>query len=216
LLWEPDRGAHAERVAEVRTFPWKALLPLYTLTLLAGISLLMVPSQAGYLLGQLGVEAPQLIGMTMGANQLAVVAGALSFRVLARHRLDWLLLAAFALTGAGALLMAVASTHEAVIIAVVVNGLGLGLMLPTLITWTMAQVGVHLRGRATGGFNSAMFSGQFLSPLVILAVTGGVLTSLPAAIAVVGSVQLLIALACLGVPKFGGLQARAGASGAAH
>ncbi|MDA7089214.1 MFS transporter [Pseudomonas sp. SA3-5] len=216
LLWEPDRGAHAERVAEVRAFPWKALLPLYTLTLLAGISLLMVPSQAGYLLGQLGVEAPQLIGMTMGANQLAVVAGALSFRVLARHRLDWLLLAAFALTGAGALLMAVASTHEAVIIAVVVNGLGLGLMLPTLITWIMAQVGVHLRGRATGGFNSAMFSGQFLSPLVILAVTGGVLTSLPAAIAVVGCVQLLIALACLGVPKLGGLQARAGASGAAH
>lgn len=217
LLWEPGRGKPAERVVQARAFPWKALLPLYVLTLLAGISLLMVPSQAGYLLGLLGVEAPQLIGMTMGVNQLAVAAGALSFRVvLVRFRLDWLLLGAFALTGVGTLLMAVASTQDAVVVAVVINGLGLGLMLPTLITWIMAQVDAHLRGRATGGFTSAMFGGQFLSPLVILVVTGGVLASLPVAIAVVGGLQLLIALACLGVPKIGGLQVKANAPGVAH
>lgn len=215
LLWEPRRDSHAAGT-QTGAFPYKALLPLYALTLLAGISLLMVPAQAGYLLGLLGVEKPELIGMTMGANQLAVVAGALSFRVLLRYRLDLLLLTAFALTGTGALLMAMASAHPAVVAAVIVNGLGIGLMLPTLITWIMAQVGAGWRGRATGGFTSAMFAGQFLSPLAILAVTGGALVALPKAIAVMGAVQLLIALACLAVPRLGGLQVRAVASSNAH
>ena len=217
LLWEPRREDHSAARPVASLFPWKAMLPLYALTLLGGISLLVVPAQAGYLLGLLGVEAPQLIGMTMGANQIAVVAGALSFRVLVRYRLDWLLLAAFALTGAGALLMAVASSHPAMVVAVVVNGLGIGLMLPTLITWIMGQVAADLRGRATGGFTSAMFAGNFLSPLAILAITGGVLLALPKAIAVIGVIQLLIALACLGVPRLGGLEVRVEAApGNAH
>jgi len=215
LLWEPRREKATGRM-QTGTFPWKPLLPLYALTLLAGMSLLMVPAQAGYLLGLLGIEKPELIGMTMGANQLAIVAGALSFRVLVRYRLDWLLLIAFALTGVGALLMAMASVHSAVVAAVIINGLGIGLMLPTLITWIMAQVSAGLRGRATGGFTSAMFAGQFLSPLAILAVTGGALVALPKAIAVMGAVQVLVALICLGVPRLGGLAVRAEAPGHAH
>lgn len=211
-LWEPQpRVPAASTLAQPvkRAFPWRALTPMYALALLAGLSLFIVPVQAGYLLNLLHVDAPQQIGMTMGANQLGVLVGALSFRLLSGLRSQHLLLIAYGLAGIGGLLMAGASSHVQVVVAVLVNGLGIGLMLPTLITWIMAQVGFEQRGRAAGCFTAAIFAGEFISPLVVLAITAGAVSVLPQALAVIGWLQLVVALFCLLVPKLGGLLPRA-------
>jgi len=212
LLWEPQpRAPAASTLAQPvkRAFPWRALTPMYALALLAGLSLFIVPVQAGYLLNLLHVDAPQQIGMTMGANQLGVLVGALSFRLLSGLRSQHLLLIAYGLAGVGGLLMAGASSHVQVVVAVLVNGLGIGLMLPTLITWIMAQVGFEQRGRAAGCFTAAIFAGEFISPLVVLAITAGAVSVLPQALAVIGWLQLVVALFCLSVPRLGGLLPRA-------
>jgi hypothetical protein len=70
-------------------------------------------------------------------------------------------------------------------------------MLPTLITQIMALVTFSQRGRASGFFTAAIFAGEFISPLVVLALTAGVLTALPTALAVIGGLQWLVALGCL-------------------
>ncbi|MEK1908142.1 MAG: MFS transporter, partial [Pseudomonas sp.] len=183
------------------------------LSFLAGLSLFVVPVQAGYLLNLLHVDAPQQIGMTMGANQLGVLAGALSFRVLSGMPAHRQMLLAFVMAGVGGALMAVAGSHALVVVAVLINGLGIGLMLPTLITWIMAQVDFKQRGRAAGGFTAAIFAGEFASPLVVLAITGGVNSVLPTALGILAVVQLLIALACLGLPRLHGLSPAAAAPG---
>jgi MFS family permease len=116
-----------------------------------------------------------------------------------------MLLIAYVLAGIGGLLMAEALTHVQVVVAVTINGLGIGLMLPTLITWIMAQVNFHQRGRAAGCFTAAIFAGEFISPLVVLALTHGDAMALPRALGIVGGSQLLVAVFCLAVPRFGGL-----------
>jgi MFS family permease len=116
-----------------------------------------------------------------------------------------LLLSAYVLAGIGGLLMAAAATHTQVVVAVTINGLGIGLMLPTLITWIMAHVSFHQRGRAAGCFTAAIFAGEFISPLVVLGMTRGDSTVLPQALALVGGLQLLVAVFCLAVPRSGGL-----------
>jgi MFS family permease len=199
LLWEPRQRARDESVTAAVRFPWRALLPIYGLTLLAGASLFIVPVQVGYLLNLLHVNAPQQIGITMGASQLGVLAGALSFRLLGTHSPTRLLFLAFAMAAIGDLLMAFAQNHFMVIVAVLINGLGIGLMLPTLITWAMSLVDFHHRGRASGGFTAAIFAGEFLSPLVVLAVTRGDSSELSRALMLVGALQLLVALGCLSV-----------------
>lgn len=207
-LWEPQARPQPELPTQpmpAGTFPWRALAPLYGLSLLAGLSLFIVPVQAGYLLNLLHVDAPEQIGMTMGANQLGVLIGALSFRLFRGMRGQYMLLIAYVLAGIGGLLMAGALTHVQVVVAVTINGLGIGLMLPTLITWIMAQVNFYQRGRAAGCFTAAIFAGEFISPLVVLGMTGGVVTALPQALAIVGGVQLLVAVFCLAVPRLGGL-----------
>jgi MFS family permease len=201
LLWEPQGDAQTPVTASTSAFPWRRLAPLYVLTVLAGVSLFVVPVQAGYLLSLMHVDGPQQIGMTMGANQLGVLAGALGFRVLSGVSPHKQMLLAFLLAGVGGLLMATAGNHALVVIAVLVNGLGIGLMLPTLITWIMSQVDFQLRGRAAGGFTAAIFAGEFISPLVVLAITNGQPGQLPTALGVLAVAQLLIALACLGLPK---------------
>jgi MFS family permease len=199
LLWEP--GARRQAAVAPSPMPWQPLLPLLGLALLAGMSLFIVPVQAGYLLNLLGVDGPQQIGMTMGGNQIGVVLGALSFRLIGRTRAAWLLLLAFALAGSGGLLMAAAGSHAMVSLAVLINGLGIGLMLPTLITRIMALVDFSQRGRASGLFTAAIFGGEFVSPLVVLMMTAGVSSALPTALAVVGGLQWLVALSCLRIPR---------------
>ena len=196
-LWEPKNGlAHAPSQS-TGPMPWRKLTPLLALALLAGLSLFIVPVQAGYLLNLLGVDGPQQIGMTMGGNQVGVVLGALSFRLIGRARSSWLLLLAFTLAGGGGLLMAGAGSHLTVSAAVFINGLGIGLMLPTLITHIMALVSFNQRGRASGFFTAAIFAGEFISPLAVLALTSGVASALPAALAVIGGLQWLVAVSCL-------------------
>jgi MFS family permease len=207
-LWEPQARPQPEQSMQplrAGKFPWRALTPMYVLALLAGLSLFIVPVQAGYLLNLLHVDAPQQIGMTMGANQLGVLVGALSFRLFSGMRGQHMLLIAYLLAGIGGLLMAGALTHMQVVVAVSINGLGIGLMLPTLITWIMAQVNFHQRGRAAGCFTAAIFAGEFISPLVVLGMSRGVSTALPQALAIVGGLQLLVAVFCLAVPRLGGL-----------
>lgn len=203
LLWEPVAPVQVARGQQA--LPWRALAPLYLLALLAGASLFIVPVQAGFVLGLLGIDAPQQIGLTMGANQLAVVAGALSFRLIGRISPARLLLLAFVLAGCGGVLMGSASSHLHVMVAVAINGLGIGLMLPTLITWIMAQVGFSQRGRATGLFTAAIFAGEFVSPLLVLAISAGQVTAVPHAVLAIGLLQGVVALLCMALPRLEGL-----------
>lgn len=196
LLWEPQARRVEQEPSSTSRFPWGALAPLYLLTGLAGVSLFIVPVQAGYLLQLLHVDGPQQIGLTMGANQLGVLAGALTFRLLAELPARRLLALGFATAGLGGGLMALSSSHALVVLAVLLNGLGVGLLLPTLITQVMQQVGFDQRGRATGGFTASIFAGEFVSPLLVLALTGGIATQLPHALLLVALAQLALAPLC--------------------
>ncbi|SME97044.1 MULTISPECIES: MFS transporter [unclassified Pseudomonas] len=196
LLWEP-RAQVVTATTVNRAFPWRALAPLYALAFLAGLSLFIVPVQVGYLLNLLHVEGAQQIGMTMGASQLGVLVGALSFRLFSGVPAYRQMLLALVAAGIGGGLLAVADSHGLVVIAVLINGLGIGLMMPTLLTWIMSQVDFQQRGRAAGGFTSMFFAGEFASPVVVLAITGGAISALPAALGIVAGVQLLVAVACI-------------------
>lgn len=195
-LWEP-RAQVVTATTVSRAFPWRPLAPLYALAFLAGLSLFIVPVQVGYLLNLLHVEGSQQIGLTMGASQLGVLVGALSFRLFSGVPAYRQMLLALVAAGIGGGLLAVADSHGLVVIAVLINGLGIGLMMPTLLTWIMSQVDFQQRGRAAGGFTSMFFAGEFASPLVVLAITGGVTSALPAALGIVAGVQLVVALACI-------------------
>lgn len=197
LLWEPAASQLENSTPSSSSFPWAKLLPLYLVSLLAGVSLFIVPVQAGFLLNLIHVDAPQQIGITMGANQLGVLAGALLFHIFSGFSAPRLLAIGFVIAGAGGALMSQTENVALMVVAVLINGMGVGLLLPTLITQVMQEVDFTQRGRATGGFTAAIFAGEFLSPLIVLSLTGGDHAGLPFALLLFAIAQLVLAPICL-------------------
>jgi MFS family permease len=57
-----------------------------------------------------------------------------------------------------------ASTPTRLLACLIVNQLGCGILLPTLVVWAMARLSFEVRGRGTGLFMGGWWIGQFLSP----------------------------------------------------
>lgn len=100
-------------------------------------------------------------------------------------------------SGLGLWLVSLARGYATIMLAMVISGVGLGLLLPNLNTWVMALASGQARGRIAGGLTAAAFLGQFLSPIATqplvgslglsatFALTGGLLLSLAAIAAVI-------------------------------
>lgn len=49
----------------------------------------------------------------------------------------------------------------------IITGLGMGLLMPNINTWLLQIVDVEKRGQFIGFLSSALFLGQFVSPLIV-------------------------------------------------
>lgn len=159
-----------------------------------GFTFLVVPVNLGYLLNDLGVSSATSIGTAYGLNSVGVIAGTLVFGwVLARRFGVGLQLGlSTAIAAAGFLLMQTASTYGAMTVAGVVNGFGCGILLPTMVTWTMRSVPAAKRGLGNGAFQSALYLGMSTSPLLVVGLQSQ-LGGRPAAMAAIGSAVAVLA-----------------------
>lgn len=172
-LWEPRCRASmsAAQIAEdSRAFRPGLLAGICGLAVLLGIMFLTVPVHFGYLHGSIGVQSPAQIGMAYGINSLGVVSGTLLFGwvLAARLKVPFLLTVGTLFAGAGFLLMKGATDYTAMTVAGFVNGLGAGILLPTMVTWNMRELPVSRRGLGIGAFQSCLFLGMFVNPILVV------------------------------------------------
>lgn len=207
-LSEPVRRASsAIRAPSAGGFALRPLAVICAMTLLAALGFFIVPVQTGFLLQHIGIDSPQRIGMAIGLGHSAVFLGALVFRRLSGFGPGLLLALAFVISGVGILLLAHATDYRMAIIAVMVNGLGGGIALPTVLSWALSTLSVEHRGKGTGLFNAGFFGGQFASPLLVMALTA-VAGDRVGAVALVGWGLLLAALVSLIAPAIAGRRLR--------
>lgn len=203
-LSEPLRRASAVvQAQQPREFPLRSLSVICAMTILVALGFFIVPVQTGFLLEHIGIDSPQRIGMAIGLGHSAVFLGALLFRRLSRFGPGLLLALGFLISGAGILMLANATDYRTVILAVMVNGLGGGLALPTVLSWALSTLSIEHRGKGTGLFNAGFFGGQFASPLLVMALSG-VADGRVGAVALVGWGLLLAALVSLIAPAIAG------------
>ncbi|WP_273825634.1 MFS transporter [Pseudomonas asplenii] len=186
-------------------FPWRSLSVICAMTVLSALGFFIVPVQTGFLLEHIGIDSPQRIGMAIGLGHSAVFIGALCFRRLGRFGPGLLLAASFIVSGLGILLLAEARDYPTAVIAVLINGFGGGLALPTVLSWALSRLSFEYRGKGTGLFNTSFFGGQFASPLLVALLTpfGG---SRVDAILLVGWGLLVTAILALLAPRLAGMR----------
>ena len=190
VLWNPS-STGAARAARTPV-PWAAIAVPCAVTLFGGIVFYTLIVQLSYVLDGVGVTSTGVIGAAVAIMSVATAIGGAVFGRLSRAGLRSLLVAEFALSGVGLLVVFSTSSVPVVIAGAVVTGFATGLMLPTLLTWAVHDLEYAQRGRGTGIWTGTLFIGEFVSPLVVAAIAGPA-GGLQPALAVLGVLSLVFA-----------------------
>ncbi|TDC85686.1 MFS transporter [Actinomadura sp. 7K507] len=175
------------------------VLPVYALALAATLMFFLAPTQLPFLLDDFGV-GPAMTGLVIAGSTLAGTVGALAFPAL-RRRLGGPLIstASVALLSVGWLVIGGAGSTALVVTGLVVGGAGVGLAVPNLNLRLTELAPPERRGGVLSGLVTAVFLGQFLSPLAaqpLIEVSGvaGAFTwtGFAGAAAVIAAVPLLV------------------------
>ena len=198
FLWEPKTRANMsqeEFAADSGTLKVGLLVFICCLTVLLGIMFLTVPVHLGYLFVAIGVQSPSQIGMAYGINSLGIISGTLLFGWVLATRLPvaYQLAVGVTITGLGFVMMMVAGDYTALTIAGFVNGLGIGIVLPTMVTWNVRVLPLSRRGMGVGAFQSCFTLGLFVNPIIIVGLEKLLAVSRANVAGLVGWVMLALA-----------------------
>ncbi len=166
-LREPEQIRHA--VAEqAPPFPWGRLVPVYAIAFVGMVIFFMLPVQLPFLLERITGAPPSLVGLALALGPLTAGTVALFYgRVKARLSFLAIIAIIFGLIGAGYVVIGNAGSYLAAVPGLLVAGAGVGFLLPNSNVWVVAVAPEALRGRALGGLTTALYLGQFVSPLLI-------------------------------------------------
>jgi MFS family permease len=162
---------------------------IYGLTTLSQVAFYLIPVQLPFFLENLVKATPSQSGMAIALCTLFSAFASLAYGKL-KQRLEFVtfLPLIFGLMGLGYLLIGQSASWAQVLTGLAIAGMGLGILMPNMTVWLSTAVPDSARGRALGGLSTAMFLGQFLSPIVsqpftkslglggVYALTGGILT----------------------------------------
>lgn len=198
LLWQPAAARRDERAP----WPWRPLAVPALVTVGGGVVFYTLIVQLSYVLDGAGVSDTAAIGGVTAVMSLATAIGAGLFARAAGRGARTLLIAEFALSGLGLLLIFATSSVPVIVVGAVLTGFATGLLLPTLLTWAVNRLPFAQRGRGTGMWTAALFLGEFVSPLLVgalTAATGGLGTAL-AAVGVASLALAVLVATVLAVP----------------
>lgn len=175
-LPEPGRletSVNSERSSDgllqaVAELPLGALALIFTLGLLGQIIFYMIPVQIPfYLESQTGVSGTLIGGALAASTFTGGVVSMLYGRIRTAVSVITIVALTFAFMSVGYVVIGVSGTFFGIVTGLALAGAGIGCLFPNLNTWIAAVTPEAMRGRALSGLTSALFLGQFLSPVVV-------------------------------------------------
>jgi MFS family permease len=174
VLWEPPRDGTRNRTPESdggeRVPPSlpviRVLAPVYAVSFLLQLSFYTIPVQLPFRLSEVAGAGPIVAGLAIGTTSLFFsLSSILSARLNRGSLPGTIIVRGFVIAAIGFSGIALAGGPAGIFPALAVVGAGSGLVLPAMSVWLTTEVPAHLRGRALGGMTTAVFLGQFVSPL---------------------------------------------------
>ncbi|KQU44368.1 hypothetical protein ASG84_12780 [Rhodococcus sp. Leaf278] len=191
LLWQPrSTTTMQDLVASIR---WRPLLKPLAVTLFGGAVFYTPIVQIPIKLDAVGVNNTATIGIVSALVALATALAALTFGRVSDAGPKMLLPIAFGASGIGLAVVGLASNPLFVAVGGIIASAGCGLLLPTLLHWVVSDLDYAQRARGTGAWTAAMFTGEFLCPLVVVAL-GAVFGGLTGALIALGTASVLMAV----------------------
>jgi MFS family permease len=174
FTWEPSGDNHPDEEAEQAPhnaswadFPWARMALIVGITVYGSVFFYTVQIQASAGLAALGLTSPARIGFLTSIASVGVPLGTFLYSRATKAGVGTLLLAEFALLAVGFMLMGRTGSVPGFLIGCFINQIGAGMLLPTLLVWSMSILRFEFRSRGTGFWQSAFALGQWLSPLMV-------------------------------------------------
>ena len=129
----------------------------------------IIPVQIPFYLKSIGVEKNALIGIAIASSTFFSAVAAFSYSKI-KDKLGYrqIFCLGYLLMALGYLFIAYGNSYETVLLAMLLAGLGMGVMIPNANIWVMQLAPVEIRGKEIGRLTTFWFIGQFLSPIVLL------------------------------------------------
>jgi MFS family permease len=127
----------------------------------------MIPVHIPFLLDRFGDMTSTRIGLALSSFVLMGAVISLNFHhFLRRMTYAAVYLLCFFLLGCGYVLISFSASYHQVFLGMAIGGIGSGLLMPNSSIWLLSEAPEHLRGRISGMLTTAVFLGQFLSPVM--------------------------------------------------
>jgi MFS family permease len=153
--------------AKKEPIPYGLLTFIYTAVLVMVVLYFVIPIQLPFYLLEKNQASATQSGLTVA---VATLSFALSSMLLAKRmaRLDHItvLLLGYGLMGIGLSLITFSGGSAVMYPGLISAGIGIGIAYPNLYVWLANSAPLAIRGRALGGMNTALFLGQFISPVI--------------------------------------------------
>jgi MFS family permease len=144
---------------------------LFFNTMIMWVIFFLIPVQIPFYLKALGVQKNSLVGAAIASSTLFSAISSFSYsRIKSRFNFLTIFSVGYLLMAAAFLCIAVADSYSMVVIAMMLSGLGMGMMIPNTNMWVMKIVPPEIRGKEIGKLTTFWFLGQFLSPIIIFPV----------------------------------------------
>jgi MFS family permease len=142
------------------------VISLFALAFATQLIFYTIPTQLPFHLARITGTGAATAGFVM-AWMVAVQSGAsLTYRFTAQLGNKANALFSFSFMAIGLVVLALAGSLSLAVIALSITAVGTGLIMPNLNAWVASAIPGEGRARAFGGLTSAMFAGQFVSPLL--------------------------------------------------
>lgn len=170
FLYEPEVAAKNNQANPIVKAP-PIIWMLFINTMLMWIIFFLIPVQIPFHLKSLGVEKNSFIGAAIAmATAFSAISSFSYFRIKGRFSFLSVFSMGYLLMAAGFVFISISHTYALVVIAMMLSGLGMGMMIPNTNMWVMKITPPKIRGKEIGKLTTFWFLGQFLSPIIIFPV----------------------------------------------
>jgi MFS family permease len=193
--WEPDQPQVSITEVTSAAFPWRTAMLVGAVTLFTATIFFVQVLQLGLIFAKLGAGTPLVISVSIAIASAGVIAGAFIYRKIGQNHVGKLLALVFLLDGVAYVAFSAIPGYKAGIAIAAICQVANGITMPTLVGWALSRFHFSIRGRGMGIWTSCLFSGQFVSALVVttaLRFTDNILT-IVAAIGVVSLIASTVA-----------------------
>jgi MFS family permease len=196
FLYEPPYRSRPGSIGKAGAYPKRQILFIYLIGFVSMTLFYMGPVQLPFLLKQMGDISNTKVGMALAVSALSGAVVSINYqRVKARVSHPNIYAVAFLFMGTGYAMIALANQYTGVVMGLVISGLGFGLVMPNTSIWLVSVAPLALRGRVIGGLTTAIFLGQFFSPIIVQPIQQA--ASLQSAYGWAGGFMLVMALGFL-------------------